>query len=69
MSGVLLLCAWIFPVTDKEFKTVQKEIARRKGTETGTATAEERAALEKVTGFAYDRLWNSGNAGLKQKSI
>ena len=42
-----------------------KDIARRKGTETGTATAEEIAALEKVTGFSYASLWDPKNAGLK----
>ena len=67
MSALLLVCAWIFPVTDKEFKMVQKDIARRKGTETEAVTEEEKAALEKVTGFSYDKLWNPGNAGLKGK--
>ena len=66
MSALLLICAWLFPVTDKEFRMVEKEIARRKGKETGEATAEEKAALEKVTGFSYDKLWNPQNAGLKK---
>ncbi len=66
MSALLLICAWIFPVTDKEFKLVQKDIARRKGTEEGEPTAEEKKALEKVTGFAYDALWKTENAGLKR---
>ena len=67
MSALLLVCAWIFPVTDKEFKMVQKDIARRKGAEKEAVTEEEKAALEKVTGFSYDKLWNPGNAGLKGK--
>ena len=66
MSALLLICACIFPVTEKEFRMVQKDIARRKGQEAGEATAEEKAALEKVTGFSYDRLWNPKNAGQKQ---
>ena len=44
---------------------VQKDIARRKGTEAEAVTEEEKAALEKVTGFSYDKLWNPENAGLK----
>ncbi len=66
MSALLLICAWIFPVTDKEFKLVQKDIARRKGAEEGEPTEEEKKALEKVTGFAYEELWNPENAGLKR---
>ena len=66
MSALLLICAWIFPVTDKEFKLVQKDIARRKGAEEGEPTAEEKKALEKVTGFSYKKLWNPENAGLKR---
>ena len=67
MSALLLVCAWLFPVTDKEFRLVEKEIARRKGTEEGETTEEEKKALEKVTGFAYEKLWNPANAGLKKK--
>ena len=66
MSALLLICAWIFPVTDKEFKLVQKDIARRKGTDESVATEEEKAALKKVTGFAYDQLWNAKNATMKR---
>ena len=66
MSALLLICAWIFPVTDKEFKLVQKDIARRKGTDESVATEEEKAALQKVTGFAYDQLWNAKNATMKR---
>ena len=29
-------------------------------------TPEEKKALEKVTGFAYDALWKTENAGLKR---
>ena len=66
MSALLLICAWLFPVTDKEFRLVQKDIARRKGEDDSLPTAEEKAALQKVTGFAYDKLWNAKNAGLHQ---
>ena len=66
MSALLLICAWIFPVTEKEFRMVQKDIARRKGLEAEEVTEKEKAALEKVTGFSYDKLWNPENAGVKK---
>lgn len=66
MSALLLVCALLFPVTEKEFKMVQKDIARRKGTEKEKVTEKEKAALEKVTGFSYEKLWNPENAGLKK---
>ena len=62
----LILVNLFFPITGKEFDFVQKDIARRKGTEAGKASAEEKAALEKVTGFAYESLWKPENAGLKR---
>lgn len=34
----------------------------KKGEETSKATPEEIAICEKVTGFAYDKLWNRDNA-------
>ena len=46
----------------KEFAVIRREIARRKGEDPGTATPEEIAVCEKVTGFAYDKLWNRDNA-------
>lgn len=41
------------------------DIARRRGDEKTVAADAEKAALEKVTGFAYDALWNPQNAGLR----
>lgn len=52
----------LFPLNKKELDVVRKEIARRKGTEHSTATEEEKKICEKVTGFSFDRLWNSDNA-------
>ncbi len=57
-----LLFAILFPMRKKEFGVIKKEIARRKGEETSKATPEEIAICEKVTGFAYDKLWNRDNA-------
>ena len=45
---------------------VQKDIARRKGKEVEEVTEKEKRTLEKVTGFAYEALWNAQNAGMKQ---
>ena len=66
LTLLLIIVNIFFPITGKEFRMIQKDIARRKGTETGEATEEEKLALEKVTGIAYDALWNTRNAGMKQ---
>jgi oligogalacturonide transporter len=65
LSALLLVCALAFPVTDKEFKLVQTEVARRKGEDNSVTTEEEKAILKKVTGFDYEKLWSKKNAGLK----
>lgn len=57
-----LIFTKLFPMNQKEFDVVKKEIARRKGEDDSVATPEEIAICEKVTGFAYDRLWNKENA-------
>ena len=59
---LLFVVAAIFPLAGKEFAIVQKEIARRKGEDSSTITEEEKQICEKVTGFAYDNLWNPRNA-------
>ena len=66
LTVLLIVVNVFFPITGKEFDIVQKDIARRRGAEEGEATAEEKASLEKVTGFAYASLWNPENAGLKR---
>ena len=67
LTVLLIVVNVFFPITGREFDMVQKDIARRKGTEAGEAAAEEKAALQKVTGFAYGALWNQTNAGLKKE--
>ncbi len=57
-----LIFAKMFPLNKPEFEIVRKEIARRKGEDTSQATPEEIAVCEKVTGFAYNKLWNKDNA-------
>lgn len=64
LTLLLLVVNLFFPITAKEFNTVQKEIARRKGEDTSAASEEEKAILKSVTGFAYDALWNKANTTL-----
>ncbi len=65
LTILLILVNIRFPITAKEFDMVQRDIARHKGTESTSATEEEKTALQKVTGFAYRDLWKPENAGLK----
>lgn len=51
-----------FPMNKEEFAVIRREIARRKGEDDSTATEEDIAICEKVTGFSFDRLWNRENA-------
>lgn len=62
LMALTILFAWLFPVNEKEFQIVRKEIARRKGEDDSTATAEEVAVCERVTGFSYENLWKRDNA-------
>lgn len=57
-----ILCAKLFPMNKPEFEVIKREIARRKGEVKSKATPEEIAICEKVTGYAYDNLWNRDNA-------
>ncbi len=58
---LLLISGIIFPLTRKEFKVVQTEIARRRGEILSKATDEEKKICEKVTGMSYESLWNKDN--------
>lgn len=62
LMALTILFAWLFPVNEKEFQIVRKEIARRKGEDDSAATAEEIAVCERVTGFSYENLWKRDNA-------
>ena len=68
LTLLLLIVNLFFPITGKEFRMIQKDIARRKGIENDEVTDEEKVALEKVTGFSYGELWNAENAGVAKKS-
>ncbi len=58
---LLLISGIIFPLTRKEFKVVQTEIARRRGEVLSKATDEEKKICEKVTGMSYEALWDKNN--------
>ncbi len=58
---LLIIAGLVFPLTGKEFRIVQKEIARRRGTDDSVITPEEIKVCEKVTGMSYDKLWNTEN--------
>ena len=62
LMALAILFTVIFPMKKREFEIVKKEIARRKGLDDSVATDEEIKTCEKVTGFAYDKLWNKDNA-------
>ena len=64
LTLLLIIANVFFPITKKEFQTVQDDIARRKGEKPGAATEEERKILETVTGLSYGALWNPENAGM-----
>ncbi len=64
---LLFVAAVIFPLTGKEFYVIQREIARRRGNDNSVTTDEEKRICEKVTGFAYDRLWKTENANKLRK--
>ena len=51
-----------FPMGKEEFRVIRREIARRKGEDDSKTSPEEIAICEKVTGFAFDRLWDRENA-------
>ncbi len=46
----------------------QIDIARRKGEELSAATEEEKKICERVTGIAYDQLWNTDNMKFSKKA-
>ena len=59
---ITIFFTWRFAMNKEEFEIIRREIARRKGEDPSTATAEEIAVCEKVTGYAFDKLWNKENA-------
>ena len=58
---LLLIFGYIFPITNKEFDIVKKEIGRRRGTDGSIASDDEKRILERVTGFKYEDLWKTSN--------
>ena len=65
---LLFVFGYRFPMTEKEFNIIKKEIRRRKGEETAEAAPEEIRVCEKVTGLAYEKLWDPKNQWAVKKS-
>ena len=61
LVAFLFLFGKLFPMKEREFEIIKKEIARRKGEDASTITEEEKRVCEKVTGFKYEDLWNLRN--------
>ena len=61
LVAFLFLFGKLFPMKEREFEIIKKEIARRKGEDASTITEEEKRVCEKVTGFKYEDLWNVKN--------
>jgi len=57
----LFICGYGFPIMEKEFNIVKKEISRRRGEDSSIATPEEIRVCERVTGMSYDKLWDNRN--------
>lgn len=68
LTLMLIAVDALFPMTGREFDMVQRDIARRKGLERGSASEEEKKVLQKVTGFSYEALWNPRNANVFDKN-
>lgn len=62
LMALTIVFAILFPMHEKEFSIIKKEIARRKGDDDSQATDDEKIICEKVTGFKYENLWNEKNA-------
>lgn len=58
---MLFIFGYRFPMTEKEFNIIKREIERRRGNDSSTATPEEIRVCERVTGIPYDRLWDPAN--------
>ena len=58
---LLFIFGYCFPMTEKEFNVIKKDIERRKGEDSSKATPEEIRICERVTGISYDKLWDPAN--------
>ena len=57
-----IIFAVLFPINDKEFAVIQKQLKSRRNHEEPDATEVEIRICEKVTGFKYKDLWQESNA-------
>lgn len=62
LMALTIFVALKFPMKQREFEIIRKEIARRKGEDSSLISDGEKKVCETVTGFAYEKLWNKENA-------
>lgn len=67
LCALLFVFGYKFPMTEKEFNVVKKEIARRRGEDASVTTDEEKKICEKVTGLPFEKLWNPANEWVGRK--
>lgn len=58
---LLFIFAMKFPMTEKEYNVIKRDIARRRGEDIPAATEEERRICERVCGISYNRLFDPAN--------
>jgi oligogalacturonide transporter len=51
-----------FPMHEKEFEVIRKELARRHGQDDSVPTDQEKKVCEKVTGLKFEKLYSRANA-------
>ena len=58
---LLFIFAMKFPMTEKEYNVIKRDISRRRGEDIPAATEEERRICERVCGISYNRLFDPAN--------
>ncbi|MDD6550695.1 MAG: MFS transporter [Lachnospiraceae bacterium] len=64
---MLFIFGYRFPMTEKEFNVVKREISRRKGEDSSETSYEEKVICERVTGISFDKLWDHANEWVGRK--
>ena len=64
---LLFIFGYKFPMTQREFDIVKKEIKRKRGVDNSVTTEEEKAVCERVTGPPYEKLWDHKNEWIAKK--
>ena len=64
---LLFIFGYKFPMTQKEFDIVKKEIKRKRGEDSSVTTEEEKSVCERVSGLPYEKLWDHKNEWIAKK--